>query len=315
MYIRNSCITLTKAFLALVIAISGIVAIPIAAQAAPTVPTITVSKTSGLNPNGELVTISGTGFVSDGTLTNGTRPPLFGTFSGFYVSFGKFQDVWKPSVGAPPGNRKSTQSDASRTSWLVTAANLATIGGAAAGGVELNADGTFSITLNTSDVLLGSANALIFDSSTIGNYGIYTYGASGANYAPFETYTPLTFVPRVTAAPIVTSPVVVGVPENAKTVLSQIKFASGKKVLTKVAQKKLNADLLSYISSSQVVITATSGRTVGASDKTVKRLATQRANNIKKYLVTKGIAAEKIVIRTKIAKQGEKTSVKVFARP
>lgn len=315
MYIRNSCTTFTKAFLALAVAISGIVAIPTASQAEPITPTITVSKTSGLNPNGELVTISGTGFVADGTLTNGTRTPLAGTFSGFYVSFGKFQDVWKPSVSAPSGNRKSSQSDSSRTNWLVPAANLATIGGAAAGGVVLNPDGTFSVTLNASDVLLSSMNALIFDTSTIGNYGIYTFGASGANYAPFETYTPLTFAPRVTDTPVVSGPVVVSVPENAKTVLNQIKFGSGEKLLSKSNKKKLNADLPSYTSASKIVITASAGRTLGASDKTVKRLAMQRANVIKKYLAAKGVATEKIVIKTKIAKQGERSSVKVVASP
>ena len=315
MYIRNSCTTFTKVFLALAVAISGVVAIPTAVQAESTIPTSTVSKTSGLNPNGELVTISGTGFIADGTLTNGTRPPLIGTFSGFYVSFGKFQDVWKPSVSAPSGNRKSSQSDASRTNWLVPAANLATIGGAAAGGVVLNPDGTFSITLNTSDVLLSSANALIFDTSTIGNYGIYTYGASGANYAPFETYTPLTFAPRVTSTPVVSIPVVVNVPENAKIVTSQIKFGSGEKLLSRSNKKKLNADLLKYSSASKIVITGTASSTVGASDKTVKRLAMQRANVIKKYLVAKGVTAEKIIIKTKIAKQGEKLSVKVVASP
>lgn len=284
------------------------------AQAAPgDQATVTVSKTSGLNPDGETITISGAGFVANGSLTNGSRPPLAGTFSGFYVSFGKFQDVWKPSASAPSGNRKSVQNDPTRTSWLVPAANLATIGGAAGGGVVLAADGTFTITLNVSKTLLNPSQTLIFDESTIGNYGIYTYGASGANYAPFETFTPLSFAPKAVVS--TSAPVAAPVNVLKKKISNEVSFAGGNKLVTKSAKRELKKEIANYKIASKVTITATAGATSGVSDKVVKSLAKKRANAIKKYLVAQGIAAEKIVIKAKVAKGGSKPSTKVVAIP
>jgi len=152
--------------------------------AAPEVPTVTVSKTTGLT-KGETVTVTGSGFVSSASATNGTRPPLSGSFSGAYVVFGKFQPDWKPSAGAASSARTVISQK-----WAVPAASVATIGGAGSGAIELAADGTFSteITLSPTD-----AQAL-----AAGNFGIYTYPGSGATYAPFETYTPLTFADETT---------------------------------------------------------------------------------------------------------------------
>ncbi|MCX6416487.1 MAG: OmpA family protein [Actinobacteria bacterium] len=287
------------------------------AQAAPgDQATVTVSKTSALNPDGETITITGTGFVPNGSLTNGSRPPLAGTFSGFYVSFGKFQDVWKPSASAPSGNRKSVQSDPTRTSWLVPAANLATIGGAAGGGVELATDGTFTITLRVSKTLLNSSQTLIFDESTIGNYGIYTYGASGANYAPFETFTPLSFAANlvpVTSAPAAGTTTAVKALETK--ISKQVTFASGNKKISNSAKRELKKEIANYKIAAKVTITATAAMTTGASNEVVKNLAKQRANSIKKYLVAQGVESEKIVIKTKIAKPGKKPSTKVVATP
>lgn len=285
------------------------------AQAAPgDQATVTVSKTSGLNPDGETITITGAGFVANGSLTNGTRPPLAGTFSGFYVSFGKFQDVWKPSAGAPSGNRKNVQSDPTRTNWLVPAANLATIGGAAGGGVELATDGTFTITLRVSKTLLNSSQTLIFDESTIGNYGIYTYGASGANYAPFETFTPLTF-----AANVVPTTPAVGATAAVKTldkkISKKVGFASGGNKVSSSTKRELKKEIANYKIASEITITATAAMTTGASNKVVKSLAKKRANAIKKYLVKRGVAADKIVIKTKVAKPGTSPSTKIVANP
>lgn len=95
----------------------------------------------------------------------------------------------------------------------------------------------------------------------------------------------------------------------------KIGFTSGAKSLSKANKKKIKSDLTSYQAASQIVITATAGSTVGTSDKVVKSLAKKRANAIKKYLVKQGVAAEKIVIKTKIAKSGKKPSTKVVATP
>jgi putative cell wall-binding protein len=149
---------------------------------AKAVPTVTVSKTEGLDPNGETITVTGTGFVTDDPAAIGTRAPLVGKFGGVYVAFGKFLDVWQPSAGAP-GSARAGIRDA--TKWAVPADSLATIGGAAAGGVTLAADGSFSVQLS---VKKGFSGAL-----ADGNLGIYTYSGSGAKAAAFETFTPVSF--------------------------------------------------------------------------------------------------------------------------
>ncbi|NLA09167.1 MAG: hypothetical protein GX871_03020, partial [Microbacteriaceae bacterium] len=45
-------------------------------------PSVTVSKTAGIDPAGETVTVTGTGFVAVPPATTGARPPLAGKFTG-----------------------------------------------------------------------------------------------------------------------------------------------------------------------------------------------------------------------------------------
>ncbi|MGV8970585.1 MAG: HtaA domain-containing protein [Microbacteriaceae bacterium] len=149
-----------------------------------TAPTITVSQTTELTPAGEVVTVTGSGFSPNAPSTNGSRPPLAGKFAGAYVVFGKFADTWKPSEGASSSTRK-----VGSQKWVVNAEDVPTIG--ATQGVAINADGTFSVELLVSRGFTGEP--------ATGNYGIYTFPGSGASYAPFETYTPLSF----TTAPVV----------------------------------------------------------------------------------------------------------------
>jgi putative cell wall-binding protein len=150
-------------------------------------PTVTVSKTSGLSPEGETITVTGTGFFPNPTLTNAIRLPLAGKFGGAYVAFGKFAPNWKPSEGAAGSARAAL---ASATKWGVSEADVTTIDPGKAGtGIVIAADGTFSTTLTVSQ---GFAGAL-----ANGNYGIYTYSGGGASYKGFETYTPLSFQPKV----------------------------------------------------------------------------------------------------------------------
>ncbi|MFB2555595.1 cell wall-binding repeat-containing protein [Herbiconiux liangxiaofengii] len=161
---------------------AGKVALPIAVgytQPAPA-PKVTVSKVDSLNPLGDTITVTGTGFAPNAPATNGARPPFAGQFGGVYVAFGTFLDTWKPSEGAPSSARKTLQS---ATKWGVTASQLPTIGTDA--GIVVDENGGFSTTLTVSRGFAGALSA--------GNYGIYTYPGSGATYAPFETYTPLTF--------------------------------------------------------------------------------------------------------------------------
>ncbi|GMA36888.1 hypothetical protein [Demequina litorisediminis] len=69
------------------------------------------------------------------------------------------------------------------TKWALPVSAHATVGGSAAGAIELTEDGTFTAELNITD----------FAPDATGNYGIYTYSGSGAKNADFETYTPITF--------------------------------------------------------------------------------------------------------------------------
>ncbi|TAK70659.1 MAG: hypothetical protein EPO13_01945 [Actinomycetota bacterium] len=143
---------------------------------------VTLSKNT-FDPAGDTVTVTGTGFFPT---VNGTRPPLNGVPGGVYVVFGKFADVWQPTAGAPGSARSASPASAGGTKWAVPAASMATIGGAAAGAIELNPDGSFTATLNVKEAYTASVPAT-------GNYGIYTYGGSGANSTGYETFTPITF--------------------------------------------------------------------------------------------------------------------------
>jgi len=159
---------------------SAVVSYDITAPPTAPTPTVTVSKTTGLDAAGETITVRGTGFLPNPPATSGTRPPLAGRFTGSYVVFGKFLDDWQPSAGAATSARKALD-----TRWGVLEADLATIGGAGAGGIVIGADGSFETTLTVSKT---EASELL-----AGNYGVYTYPGGGAKYAPFETYTPITF--------------------------------------------------------------------------------------------------------------------------
>src|SRR5690606_14721100 len=161
---------------------------------APAGPTVTVSKTTQLDRDGETVTVTGTGFLPNPPGTTGTRPPLAGKFGGAYVVFGKFADAWKPSEGAPSASR-----NVSDQAWVVHESDRSTIGGAAAGGVVVAADGPFPVRLQTEKGFDGEP--------ATGNYGIYTYSGSGAKYAAFETYTPISFTPLATELSFTTAPV------------------------------------------------------------------------------------------------------------
>ena len=161
----------------------------VTASSAPvvTTPTVVVSKSTVVD-GGELVTVTGSGFSPVGTATNGTRSPLKDKFGGVYVTFGRFAEVWKPSAGAASSARPA---DRSTLKWFVNSEDVATIGGAAAGGAAINPDGTFSV-----EMLVGPGYT---GEPATGNYGIYTYPGGGVSYAAFETYTPITF----SAAPVV----------------------------------------------------------------------------------------------------------------
>ncbi|GAA2234363.1 hypothetical protein N1031_09570 [Herbiconiux moechotypicola] len=183
----------------------------VSAEAALTVsalqPTVTVSKTEGLDADGETITVTGSGFLPDGAATTAVRPPLAGSFGGVYVVFGRFDSTWKPSEGAASSARSGLS-----TVWAVNAADMATIGGAERGAIELEPDGTFTATLTVA----GGA----YDKA--GEYGVYTYAGGGVVYAPYETATPVTLdesAPALSGQPAdLSAPMAAGTPTASFTV-------------------------------------------------------------------------------------------------
>jgi hypothetical protein len=162
-------------------------------------PTVTVSETAVDADGVATVTVTGENF--DPALATGTRPPLAGRPSGTYVSFAKVADTWRPSEKAPSSSRVAVRED---TKWAVPAADMATIGGPAAGAVELTADGSFSTELRIDKP---GVDALA-TASTLVDYGVITYAGGGATTAAYETFTPITFAdpdPEPAAATIAVS--------------------------------------------------------------------------------------------------------------
>ncbi|WP_139416023.1 HtaA domain-containing protein [Agromyces laixinhei] len=166
----------------------------------PTTPSVTVSKTSGLDAAGETITVRGSGFIPNAPATNGVRPPLMGKFAGAYVVFGSFAADWKPSAGAASSTRVVDSQK-----WVVDAADVAAIGGAAAGAVAVGADGSFEVELTAREFEKALAD---------GNYGVYTFAGSGAKIASFETYTPVSFAttPEPPTPPTLPTPPAPGQP-------------------------------------------------------------------------------------------------------
>ena len=172
-----------------------------------TAPTIGVSKTTGISPLGETLTITGYNFGPAGTATNGTRPPLAGQYGGAYVAFGKFPDTWKPSASVPSSARKTGS-----VVWVVNPESVATVTTSPGSAVAINADGTFSVTLPVSRGYTGEP--------TTGNYGIYTYPGSGSTYAAFETFTPIAFTAATATTTTVAVSPATGLVEGGSATLS-----------------------------------------------------------------------------------------------
>jgi len=192
----------------------------------PDAPSVTVSKTRNLDRAGETLTITGTNFVADGTATDATEGTLKGGFGGAFVAFGKYPSQWRPSEGAKDVDRPNGD-----VKWLVNAADVDKVGGASAGAVALDEDGSFTTTL---DVEPG-----YFSEPSSGTYGIYTYGGGGSAYAGFETKTTVRFAP-VTATKVTltasASRVTVG---NSVTLSAKVSPAAPGTLVIRSGSKKL----------------------------------------------------------------------------
>lgn len=145
-------------------------------------PAVQASRTSGLDPDGETVTVTGGGF--DPSANTGTRPPLAGSPTGIYVVFAKIGDPWRPSQGAP-----STARTVLDQKWVLPAASRTVLDpqGTNPDLVELAEDGTFGVTLDVAQLTEGAADCATDTCAVI------TYAAGGAVNADHEFALPLTF--------------------------------------------------------------------------------------------------------------------------
>lgn len=154
---------------------------------------VTVSSTAIPDTGTHTVTVKGSGF--DPSLATGTRPPLAGKPTGAYVILGTVADTWRPSEGAPSSARKAITQN-----WAVLAEDMATIGGARSGAIELKPDGTFTTSFAVSKADIDAAEG------KLANLGIYTYAGGGATQALYETFTPLSFFPAVASTTTLSAP-------------------------------------------------------------------------------------------------------------
>jgi large repetitive protein len=149
----------------------------VAAACAPAVDTpttgavLTVSKSTDLDPAGETITVTGTGFTTTGNI--GTRPPKAGQPAGVYVVFGKYAPTWKPSAGAESSARSIVEQF-----WAQPGTPLP-----AEGSVQMAADGSFSVDIFVTPQSVPAGWTL----------GVATYAGSGAVNSGEEILIPLTF--------------------------------------------------------------------------------------------------------------------------
>lgn len=136
-------------------------------------PTVTLSKASGVDPEGETVTATGSGFDPTANINTSGRPPVAaGAPTGVYVVFGSFGNPWRPSEGAGSGARTVLDQKWAlpEPSYSQVKADFPNV---AAQLVLLNPDGTFTAEL----AAVPSAPS---DGTATGTYGVYTYAAGGA---------------------------------------------------------------------------------------------------------------------------------------
>ncbi|NBP51365.1 MAG: hypothetical protein EBU70_09355 [Actinobacteria bacterium] len=161
-----------------------VASVPVAASAQPAAPqaptagaTVKVVGSTRISDVGTtLVTVRGRGFANFAT---GSRPPLAGRPTGIYVVFGRFDEAWKPSAGAPASARR-TVLESQR--WVLPAESHQFVDptGTNPAVVNLSADGSFTVQVPVSAI------------EGTGTYAIAVYPASGAINAAHEFLIPLT---------------------------------------------------------------------------------------------------------------------------
>ncbi|WP_411699034.1 HtaA domain-containing protein [Conyzicola sp.] len=160
-------------------------AVPITFQGSPS---LSVSKTTGINPAGESVTVTGTNYQA-------TAANLYGAGkAGFYAQVGWIDSTWRPSAGAVSANRSNAYS-----AWVKesapTAPYLAWTD---------NGDGTadFSWTVTITKATLDAKTRA---GATL---AVFTIGAGGVVQSANELAVPITFAtaPAATSLSLTAAP-------------------------------------------------------------------------------------------------------------
>ncbi|GAB20143.1 hypothetical protein GOEFS_106_00390 [Gordonia effusa NBRC 100432] len=141
-----------------------------------------------IHPGDELV-VRGHGFNPDANKFGLPVPVPPGVPHGTFIAFGAFAPLWQPSKGAPESSRAATRS---AVKWALSPAALARVPSAPFDmnrtirqqWVRLNADGSFVARIRTTTPKGIPANA---------RFGVYTYGAAGADNAAQERYVPINY--------------------------------------------------------------------------------------------------------------------------
>jgi len=134
-----------------------------------------------------------------------------------------------------------------------------------------------------------------------------------------DTIIPISFTvpdpapkPTVTTAP---KPTVTTAPKLKKSFSVKTVFGFGSSKLSSSVKANIKKRATDYRLATTITITAEAGMTSGTSRTAVTNLAKKRADGVKKYLVSQGVAANKIVINTKILNSGNKPTTKIVATP
>lgn len=184
--------------IALLAALTAVAGAVVAAPAhAAFIPKISVFLADGVTPvgqtqfhPGDVVVVKGSGFDPNANRQGGLPLPVPpGVPHGTFVTFGKFDQHWRPSKGAPESSRTT---DRAQTKWAISDAALAQVPNTPfdmrrtvrVGSVPLHRDGTFTakITLTTPK-----------DAPASGRWGIYTFGGADAVNAAQEKFVPLNY--------------------------------------------------------------------------------------------------------------------------
>jgi hypothetical protein len=163
------------------LAVAGTAAMPVAATERVDVQSTAKAEIVGSsrisNVGTQYVTVRGTGFTG---LAVGNRPPLAGRATGVYVVFGRFDEAWKPSAGAPASSRRTVVES---QIWALPAASKPFVDptGTNPNVVTMAEDGSFTARVPVSAI------------DGTGTYAIAVYPGSGAINAAHEFLLPLTF--------------------------------------------------------------------------------------------------------------------------